>query len=268
MLRKRMYPILSIGTVLLSTTVQPTRAAIMFPGSYEENFDSMGPAGTTLPSGWSAIRIDGSGALGAELTPGVTTGSATGGGVYNVGAGGDTDRALGSLASGSTVPAFGLQLVNTSGSIIDALLLGGTMEQWRSGSSATAAESVLFEYSFNASSLADANAIWSPWASLNLEEKRITSTSAAAVDGNLPENQWSISGELSGLNWSGQDTLTLRWSDMDHPGSDGLYALDNFSIHSSVTAVPEPAGAGTLALGLGVLAIFHRLSKQRRPTRA
>ena len=72
---------------------------------------------------------------------------------------------------------------------------------------------------------------------------------------------------LAGLNWSANNTLTLRWSDTDHTGSDGLYALDNFSIRNSITSVPEPAGAGTLALGLGALALFHRLSSRRRSTR-
>jgi hypothetical protein len=263
-----MCSILSIGVASLGATFQPAHAALVFSGSYEENFDSLGPAGTTLPSGWSAARIDGSGTIGSELSLRVTAGTATRGGIYNTGVAGDPDRALGSLASGSTVPAYGLQLINTTGSIIDGLLLGGTMEQWRSGSSATVAESVLFEYSLNAVSLADPNAHWTSFPSLNLEEKLITSTSAGAVDGNLPANQWSLNGELAGLSWSDNDTLTLRWSDTDDTSSDGLYALDNFLIQSSVTPVPEPASAGTFILGLGGLALFHRISSRRRSTRA
>jgi len=263
-----MHSILSIGVAFLSATVQPAHAALVFSGSYEENFDSLGPSGTTLPSGWSAARVAGSGTIGSELTPRVTTGTATSGGIYNTGASGDPDRALGSLASGSTVPAFGLQLINNTGSVIEGLLLGGKMEQWRSGSSATVAESVLFEYSLNAVSIADPSALWSPFPSLNLEEKLIASSSAGAVDGNLAANQRSLISELAGLNWSDNDTLTLRWSDTDHISSDGLYALDDFSIQSSITPVPEPGSAGTFALGLGSLALFHRLSNRRRSTRA
>jgi len=138
------------------------------------------------------------------------------------------------------------------------------MEQWRSGSSATVVESVLFEYSLNAASLTDPAAFWTPFPALDLEEQLTTSTTAGAVDGNLAANQSTLSGELLGLNWSDSGTLTLRWSDSDHAGSDGLYALDNLSIHAPPTSVPEPASAGTLLLGLGSLALYRRLSNRRK----
>lgn len=265
MLRNQTCPVLSlfVGAALFGAPIHHIHAALMFSGSYDEDFDGLGPSGTTLLPEWSAVRSAGSGTLGAPLSPRVTTGTATSGGIYNVGAAGDPDRALGSLASGSTVPAFGLQLINNTGSVIDALWLDATMEQWRSGSSASVVESVVFEYSLNALSLADSAALWTSFGALNLDEKLTTSTSAGALDGNLPDHQWLIGGELTGLNWSEDDTLTLRWSDADHPSSDGLYALDDFSIRSSVTSVPEPAGAGTLALGLGVLALVRRLSNRR-----
>jgi hypothetical protein len=126
----------------------------------------------------------------------------------------------------------------------------------------------LFEYSLNAISLGDPGANWTPFPSLNLEERLITSTRAGAIDGNSPDHQWSLAGELSGLNWSESEILTLRWSDTDHTGSDGLYALDDFSIQNSVTPVPEPTSAGTFALGLGSLALFYRISNRRRSKQA
>jgi hypothetical protein len=247
--------VLPIGAVLLSAA--SLHAQLAFQGDYLETFDPLGPTGTTLPPGWSAVRHAGSGILGADLNPGVTAGTATGGGIYNVGTAGAPDRALGSLSSSSTIPRFGLHLLNASGSTYDTLTLGGVMEQWRTGSSAAALESLAFEYSLNASGIHDAAGLWTMFPDLNLSEKLAASTSSGAVDGNLPANQWNLSGLVTGLNWIPGQTLTLRWTDTDDPGSDGLYALDNFQLTASVTPVPEPAGLGTVALGLLALAGFR-----------
>ena len=255
--------ILPYGAALLG--VASIQAQVGFNGNYAENFDGMGPTGTELPEGWSALRHAGSGTLGAALTPGITSGTATGGGVYNTGATGDADRALGVLASSSTVPAFGLQLVNLTGAMVDQVTLSGVMEQWRTGSSATLAESVLFEYSLNAAGIGDAGALWTPFPGMDLAERVTSSTSAGAIDGNLPENQWALSGLLDGLNWAHQDVLTFRWSDADHTGSDGLYALDNLNVQASIAPVPEPAGVGSFAVGLAALWAWRRRFERPAP---
>jgi len=250
--------ILPYGAALLCAVGIQAQAQVAFNGNYTQDFDSMGPSGTELPEGWSAIRSGGSGTLGAALTPGVTTGTATGGGVYNTGAAGDADRALGTLASGSTVPSFGLQLVNNSGVPVDELTLSGVMEQWRTGSSDTIAEDVVFEYSLNASGIGDAGALWTPFAGMDLMERVTSSTSAGAIDGNSPDNQWMMSGLLQDLNWTDQGVLTFRWSDSDAVGSDGLFALDNFSAQASIAPVPEPTSVGTFAIGLAALWVWRR----------
>jgi trimeric autotransporter adhesin len=218
------------------------QAQVSFTGFYSENFDVLGPSGTDYPAGWSGVRYAGTGPSGA-LTLGVTTGTAIGGGLYNLGASGDSDRALGVLASGTTVARFGLQLVNNSGLTLNLITLSGLSQQWRTGTDDTANESVTFEYSFNALDIDDLNATFLPLAGMDLAEVQTSSTIAGAIDGHA--NQTPISGTISSAAWADGATLTLRWSDQDDPGSDGIYALDNLSI----TTVPEPSAFALLGLG-------------------
>lgn len=265
MFRKGIRPLIAVAAACCCNQVQTTQAAILFSGDYQENFDSLGATGTTLPAGWTAFRWSGSGATGAPITPGITAGTANSGGIYNTGAAGDPDRALGTLASSSTVPVFGLQLLNNTGQDIHALYFTGTLEQWRSGSNASQDESIVLEYSINAASILDDQALWSPLPDLNLNELHTTSTSAGALDGNHPENQQALNAELTGLVWSSDTTLSLRWFDSDNTGSDGLYALDNLRIQSPIAAVPEPASTATLLLGLGCLGVLHQW-RRKAPT--
>lgn len=255
---------LPLGMALMSVIGVSAQSPLVFSGEYAQNFDGLGPDGTTLPEGWSAVRAAGSGTLNESLTPGITAGTATGGGIYNTGAFGEADRALGTLASGSTVPAFGLQLINHTGQTVDTLFLGARMEQWRSASSAATAERVVFEYSLNAADIGDLDALWTPLPSFDLQERFLDSTSAGALDGNLPEYQSALDTRIDTLSWAEAETLTLRWSDADAPSSDGLYALDDLLIRSSIQAVPEPAELSLLALGLGALTLGRRIPGRAR----
>jgi len=217
-------------------------------GSYTENFDGMGTTGTTLPTGWTAIRYAGSGTANATLTPSVTNGSSTSGGIYNVGsstAPANADRALGTLASGSTIPAFGASFTNNTATTITDFNLSGSSEQWRSGTSSTANEIVAFEYSTNATSLSTGT--WTSISSLNLTEILTTTTTGAAVDGNT--NKVAISGTISSINLAVGSTIWIRWRDNDDSGSDGMYALDDFGLNWANAAVSNTAtiAAGTNA---------------------
>jgi hypothetical protein len=189
------------------------------------------------------------------LDLGISTGSSTSGGMYNVGASGETDRALGSLAAGSTVPRFGVQFQNTSGETFTDVQLGGVTEQWRSGRSATVNEVLTFEYSFDAQGIDDASATWHSLESIDLRERLTETTSSGAVDGNLPENQGAMGGAITDAAWHDQGLLTLRWTDINDTGNDGMYALDNFTM-SGISAVPEPSVYALV--GLGLLALLSR----------
>ncbi len=209
---------------------------------YSENFDGMGPTGTAYITGWTAIRAAGTGAVGAELTMAVTDGTANSGNIYNLGTVDATERAFGSLASGSTVPSFGAFYANNTGSSITQLELDGMMEQWRSGSNASVTETYVFEYSLDATSLNTGT--WVAVPNFNLVEKVIASAAANALNGNLPENQTGISASITGINWTPGSTLWIRWTDVNDGGSDGICSIDNLSINvttGTVVAEPEPS---------------------------
>lgn len=196
-------------------------------GTYSENFDVMGNAGTSYPAGWTGIRYAGSGTANATLTPAVSNGSSNTGTVYNVGTAGSSERALGTLASATTIPAFGASFINNTASIINSFSLSAVSEQWRTGSNAVV-ENVIFEYSTDATSLS--NGTWTAISSLNLVELQTSSTTAAAIDGNLSSNRVAISGSVSSINLAISGTIWIRWRDADATGSDGMYALDDFTL--------------------------------------
>jgi hypothetical protein len=186
---------------------------------------------------------------------GITTGTTTSGGVYNVGSADSTDRALGSLAGGTVIPRFGVQFQNTSGAAFTDIQLSGVMEQWRSGTSATANEVLTFEYSFDAQDIDDSTATWHTLAGLDLWERLTDTTSGGALDGNLLENQNLVNGTISDGMWLDQGLLTMRWTDFNDTSSDGLYALDNFSL-TGISSVPEPSVWALV--GIGLLALLTR----------
>ena len=130
---KKIYLLLFTITFSSLSFGQITITALNSP--YTQNFDVMG-TGTAFPTDWTGIRAGGSGTANQILTPAITNGAANSGGAYNVGTTSATDRALGSIASGTTIPAIGASFKNTTGTLISKISLAGVMEQWRSGDNA------------------------------------------------------------------------------------------------------------------------------------
>ncbi|MER2996401.1 T9SS-dependent choice-of-anchor J family protein [Pontibacter populi] len=214
---------------------------------YSENFDGLSAG---YPTGWTGLRFAGSTAsnVGAFLSPVPTDGSASSGAVYSAGL--DTDRAMGSLASGSTIPAMGASFTNNTGSTLNQLKISAVMEQWRSGSNATQNEVVRFEYSLNANALNDPNATWTAKTELDLNEILTSTTAAAAINGNDAANKANITADLTALNWTAGSTLWIRWVDTDNTGSDGIYSVDDFKIEfASNSTTPGIFAPSSLNLG-------------------
>ncbi|MFD2786059.1 T9SS type A sorting domain-containing protein [Hymenobacter rubripertinctus] len=230
------------GLAALSTAAY-AQTPVDFNGTeYKQNFDVLTATGTTYPAGWNGVRLSGSGTANQDLPLTLVTATSNSGAVYNVGTDGAADRAIGSLSSASTVPAFGAAFKNTSGAAITQVQLAGKAEQWRSGSDATVDESLVFEYSLDATSLSTGT--WTAVSTLNILEFAKTSTTAAPLDGNAAANSAVITGSFP-VAWAAGATIWFRWKDTNDAGSDGLYAIDDFTLNKAVAPTTPTVGFGT-----------------------
>lgn len=220
--------------------------------SYSEDFSGMGSTQTVFLPGWTAINT----VNGATLTMAVTNGNTSTGNAYNVGATGDGERAFGTLADASTIPALGAVFQNNTGSTVSKISIQTRMEQWKESGNASVNETVLFYYSLNATNLSTGT--WTPVTALNLNEKLTSASTNLAVNGNLATNYTNMATLISGLNWANGTNLWIKWVDTNDSGANGLYAIENFVISvgevlgvkqntiAGLNMYPNPVSKGTL----------------------
>src|SRR5262245_46908681 len=112
-----------------------------------ENFDTLGSTGTTSITWTDNSTIPGWYSTRTAYTPG--TGSSNAGSLYSFGVAGTnpvTDRALGSVASGSTLTVYqAVRLTNNTSATITSLDISYFGEQWRNGGNTTA-HTLTFQY--------------------------------------------------------------------------------------------------------------------------
>jgi hypothetical protein len=234
-------------------------AAVVFPTpvtpvalgstSYTQNFNTLASTGTSsaLPAGWQ-IREEGTNADGTYLA---STGSDTAGTSYSFGSSGSSDRALGSIGSGSLSPIYyGAFFTNALSSAIDTVGLSFRNEQWRRGNSTD--ERVTFEYSLNATSLSDGT-----WTAVSLFDLLPVSTTGAAgaTDGNAIFQ--ALSGTIDVANIAVGGRFAIRWTDVNSGGNDYGLAIDDLALTltpvAATPAVPEPATWATMIGGFGLV---------------
>ena len=150
-----------------------------------QNFDTLANSGTssTLPSGWFISETGTSATVNGQYAAG--TGSGNAGDTYSFGAAGSTDRALGSLRSGSNAPTIGAQFTNDTGAVISSLQIAYTGEQWRLGALGRT-DRLDFQISFDATSLTTGT-----WTDVNALDftAPITAGTVGALDGNAVANR-------------------------------------------------------------------------------
>ncbi|TGE25522.1 T9SS type A sorting domain-containing protein [Hymenobacter aquaticus] len=215
---------------------------------YRQNFDGMTATGTAYPDGWNGVRFSGTGTAPVALL--VSDGSGTGlsGAPYNVGTTGAADRALGSVASGGTVPAIGAAFINATGATVTRVNMAFYGEQWRSGSALDQNEVLAFEYSFDATSLTTGT--WTAVPALNVTEVANANVTNGALNGNDTANRVAVSGSINSLNWPFGATMWIRWKDNNDTGNDAMLAVDDFALSTGTTtlATQNKALQGSLSV--------------------
>lgn len=220
----------------------------MSGGTYAQNFDSLGSTSgpwtdnATLPGWYIAKSV-----AGPVTSYTAGTGSANGGAIYSFGVAGvsnATDRALGSVASGTPGNfAYGVRFLNDTANTITNLLLTYTGEQWRNGGNTTA-QLLAFSYRVSAAPITDADAgnlaAWTSFSALDFVSPT-TGTTAGALDGNATTNrQVFASVVLSSVTVAPGQEIFLRWTDINDSGNDHGLALDDLTVRfdSGVTNPP------------------------------
>lgn len=261
-----------LGLLTAAITVQ---GQILLSGglTYSQNFNSLSNSGVVTTTPWT----DNSTLPGWYATRGLPTPQATwtgyrvsggennSGSIYSYGTNGVnalTDRALGSLASGTPgTNAIGLRIQNDTADLLGNITISYTGEQWRNGSNANAQVILAFGYGVNAAftpvSAVTNDPAYTTFTALNFVSP-VVDGPATPLDGNAPANQVSFSNiVLTGVTLNPGQEIVLRWFDVNNTGNDHGGGIDDFSI--SFSAIPEPASVALF--GLGALALLFR---QRR----
>lgn len=248
-------------------------AAVIFTGAqYSENFDGL-PMTSVSPSpfsnvvgqqfpldpygvnGWSVAKADGTGTGAMPFV--ADFGNSNSGGIHSYGLSDtDSERALGTLASGSNTPAFGIEIMNSAAFTITDVALTFDREVWRSSTStAGVPNTALFAYGTTGDGVLASTYLTDPAMTLNPAGDLVGLAPVATngpLNGNDPANSDLVVVNISGLFIAPGDSLFLRWSDFNDQGNDAGLAVDNFTFN----AIPTP-GAFAL-LGLGGLLIARR----------
>ncbi|MBI2926543.1 MAG: hypothetical protein HYY24_12680 [Verrucomicrobia bacterium] len=238
------------------TTASSVAQIISLPSTYAEDFDEMGagtPGGnTTTPSGWDV-------GFSSPLTMGTTAYVFDSDDFFaakahnvNFGVNGESDRALGSVASSTGATRYTrAHFRNDTGSTITSLIISYTGEQW-SIDDAGIETGLVLKYSTDGTTFSAAGL----GTSFNFSAP-VTSGSPRFLNGNDSANRTTGRGGtfVPSLPIANGTEFYLRWEDSNDPDSDSGVGIDDFS----VTAVPEPQDWGLLAsAAMFVFALLHR----------
>ena len=203
-----------------------------------QNFDTLATTGTaaTLPNGWYLNETGTSANADGSYTAG--TGASTAGDTYSFGAAASSERALGSVTSGTLAPSYGVSLTNNTGATITQLAVSYTGEEWRLGT-AGRTDRLDAQISTDATSLTSGTYT-------NVDPLDFSAPDTAgpvgARDGNAAADRTAISAPITGLNIPNGASFWLRWVDLDASGNDDGLAIDDVSVTPLYTA---PAGGVT-----------------------
>ena len=217
-------------------TSTPPASLTALDTAYTQNFDTLASAGASnaLPTGWALDESGTSTRNDGNYTAG--TGSDNAGDVYAFGSVGSTDRAFGTLLSGTLTPIVGASFTNNTGATITSVDISYTGEQWRFGAVGRADE-LDFQYSTTATGLNVGT--FTSVSALNFVSP--VQAAVGARDGNAVGNRAAVSGTISGLSVPPGATFWIRWTDFNAAGADDGLAIDDFTLtpHGAVATQPS-----------------------------
>jgi predicted extracellular nuclease len=202
--------------------------------AYTQDFNTLANTGTTnnlTINGWFLNETGTSARNNGQYA--FSTGSDTGGDVYSFGAALSTERAFGTLFSGTLTPVIGASFTNNTGSTVTSLDISYVGEMWRAGvTNRNAADRLDFQLSTNATSLTTGT--WVDYNNLDYNSSNINAT-AGLLNGNSSGNQTPVNFSITGLSIPNGASFWIRWNDFDiAPGADDGLAVDNFSLTPKV----------------------------------
>ena len=236
MKRLLLIPILLLG---FGSTAQVLMTGT---GSYTQDFNSLLNTGasnpwadnSTIPN-WYAQRSGTGGGTYRSDNGSVNTGA-----LYSFGTTASTERALGTLGSGTAGNfALGALFQNTSSGDIGTVTVSYTMEQWRDGGAASspgAAQSMTFWYKVSSSSISaltpNVNTGWTQVTALTgTSPIFVAPTAGAALDGNLAANKVALSNVvIPGLVLAAGEYLMIKWDDPNQAGNDHGLSIDDVTV--------------------------------------
>ncbi len=154
-----------------------------------------------------------------------------------------TERAFGTLLSGTLNATIGAQFTNNTGSTINTLDISYVGEMWRAGvTNRNAADRLDFQLSTNATSLTTGT--WVDYNNLDYNSSNINATAGALVGNNVGNNT-AVSFSITGLSIPNGASIWIRWNEFDiAPGADDGLAIDTFSLTPNGVGPTNPTGVG------------------------
>ena len=238
-------PIATALAGLLCASAQATTVV-----TYVQNFDGLPSANTTVSgtgavnvqgsisqltatgASWQAARIAGTNTTAVPFNVG--NGSGNTGGLYSYAETGSSDRWLGLFASGTTTPAAGLALVNSSNAIVTSVSIQFTAAQWRSPNTGGVVNTTSFAYGFSSNPAITASNFLSSTAMVANPAGDLVSgaPTTSAVFGN-PSEVSDKAFLITDVIWQPGETLYIRWRDVENTNGDAGLAIDDLTITGS-----------------------------------
>lgn len=237
-MKNRLLPVWNALLILGAACLNESPAQFpMSIGPYAQNFDSLGAASDTWTdnstlSGWYIAKSTTGPVTG--YTAG--TGSSGTGAIYSFGIGGvnsSTDRALGSVASGTPGNfAYGVRFTNDTAATFTNFSVTYTGEQWRNSGVSTT-QALAFTYRISNTPITNADGsntnTWIAVPALNFNSPTVGGSSSQ-LDGNAATNRQFFSVTLVGASVGPGQEIFFRWRDTDDVGTDHGLAIDDLNI--------------------------------------